>query len=245
MSRAVFLMFCFWVHCLAITGCAQTSTQEAYFESHPVFLTHLANPAEIMMFYADESDQLYRSFGNLKSSLEDTDQQLIFAMNGGMFEPDFSPVGLYVEEGETLFTLNQKRQRKGNFYLLPNGVFVLYNDGTAACMTTKNYSSENVRYATQSGPMLVIDGELHTAFNADSKNLNIRNGVGVLPDGRLLFAISREKINFHSFATFFLDAGCQNALYLDGFVSRTYLPAKNETDEGGNFGVIIAQLSEN
>lgn len=33
--------------------------------------------------------------------------------------------------------------------------------------------------------------------------------------------------------------GCKNALYLDGFVSRTYLPEKNWSQLDGNFGVII------
>ncbi|MBL4624331.1 MAG: phosphodiester glycosidase family protein [Flavobacteriales bacterium] len=73
-----------------------------------------------------------------------------------------------------------------------------------------------------------------------SKNQHIRNGVGILPDGKLLFAISKETINFYDFATFFKQKGCKSALYLDGFVSRCYLPSKNWKQLDGNFGVIIA-----
>lgn len=87
--------------------------------------------------------------------------------------------------------------------------------------------------------MLVIDGKLHPKFNEGSKNLNIRNGVGILPNGNVLFAMSKKKINFYDFAQYFKKLGCKNALYLDGFVSRTYLPSKGYKTNGGKFGVII------
>ena len=51
--------------------------------------------------------------------------------------------------------------------------------------------------------------------------------------------MSKVPINFYDFATFFKDQGCSNALYLDGFVSRTYLPEKKWEQTNGNFGVII------
>ena len=87
--------------------------------------------------------------------------------------------------------------------------------------------------------MLVVDGKINPLFEQGSKNLNIRNGVGVLPDNKLLFAMSRYEINFYDFANYFKKMGCKNALYLDGFVSRTYLPEKNWLQLDGNFGVII------
>ena len=90
--------------------------------------------------------------------------------------------------------------------------------------------------------MLLIDGAIHSQFNLNSPNLHIRNGVGVLPDGKILFALSKEKINFYQFAQFFQDNGCQNALYLDGFVSRTYLPSQQWVQEDGKYGIIIAQV---
>ncbi len=88
--------------------------------------------------------------------------------------------------------------------------------------------------------MLLIDGAVHPAFKKGSANLNIRNGVGVLPNGRVLFAVSKEAVNFYDFARFFLSMGCANALYLDGFVSRTYLPSQNWVQLDGNFGVMVA-----
>lgn len=39
-----------------------------------------------------------------------------------------------------------------------------------------------------------------------------------------------------------LGISIQNALYLDEFVSRTYLPSKNWVQEDGRYGIIIAQV---
>jgi uncharacterized protein YigE (DUF2233 family) len=88
--------------------------------------------------------------------------------------------------------------------------------------------------------MLVIDGEIHPAFREGSTNLHIRNGVGILPSSEVVFAISQKTVNFYDFASLFRDHfGCKNALYLDGFVSKMYLPELERQDTTGNFGVII------
>ena len=89
--------------------------------------------------------------------------------------------------------------------------------------------------------MLVIDGEMHPKFNRNSSNKHIRNGVGILANGNLVFAISKEKINFYDFASYFQQKGCNDALYLDGFVSRMYLPSRDWKQTDGNFAVIIAE----
>ncbi len=128
----------------------------------------------------------------------------------------------------------------GNFYLKPNGVFAITKDGIPIiCKTDDFTNADNINYATQSGPMLVIDGQIHPAFRHGSPNLNIRNGVGLLPGNKIVFAMSKKEINFHDFAVYFRNLGCKNALYLDGLVSRTYLPEKNWVQRDGNFGVII------
>jgi uncharacterized protein YigE (DUF2233 family) len=51
--------------------------------------------------------------------------------------------------------------------------------------------------------------------------------------------MSKEEINFYDFAAYFQHMGCKNALYLDGLVSRTYLPDQKWVQTDGNFGVII------
>lgn len=92
--------------------------------------------------------------------------------------------------------------------------------------------------------MLVIDGEIHTAFKADSKNLNKRNGVGILPNNKIVFAMSKRGINLYDFANYFKKLGCKNALYLDGFVSRTYSVKDSWLQTDGNFGVMIGITSK-
>ncbi len=195
-------------------------------------------------FYStDDSGQYFENHGRLKQWLARENKKLLFAMNGGMYLPDLSPQGLYIENGIKKKDIDQKRKGYGNFYLSPNGVFYITDERQAFVVTTDNYlGKDNHRYATQSGPMLLINGAIHPEFNEGSTNLHIRNGVGVLPDGQVLFAMSKEKINFFDFARFFQEHGCQNALYLDGFVSRTYLPGQNWVQEDGRYGIIIAQI---
>ncbi|MEJ2497943.1 MAG: phosphodiester glycosidase family protein [Sulfurovaceae bacterium] len=166
-------------------------------------------------------------------------------MNGGMYEQDLSPQGLYIEQGKMFKTVNRTQEAYGNFYMQPIGVFCITKSGKASVVPTKDFVyKEDINYATQSGPMLVIDGKLHHRFMPDSKNVYIRNGVGILPNGDLLFAISKEKINFYNFATYFKKQGCKDALYLDGFVSRIYLPSKGLMQYDSIFGVIIAEVSD-
>lgn len=125
------------------------------------------------------------------------------------------------------------------FYLKPNGVFYITTDDVAlVCKSTDFANNGNIKYATQSGPMLVIDGQIHPAFKENSTHLNIRNGVGILPDNKVLFAMSKKEISFYDFAKYFQNLGCKNALYLDGFVSGIYLPSKNWRQTDGDFGVI-------
>jgi len=97
------------------------------------------------------------------------------------------------------------------------------------------------RFATQSGPMLVIGGDLHPRFLPGSDSLNYRNGVGVSADGaRAVFAISDARVNFHTFARFFRDGlGLPDALYLDGSISRFYAPDLGRRDGGFAIGPIV------
>ena len=206
-------------------------------------LSHIVNPhqQQLKFYWKDKNDKNYASFQNLKSSLESEKKELVFATNGGMYKQSFSPQGLYIENGKTIAPIDSKNNGYGNFYLQPNGIFLLTKDNNPEITTTVDFENNgSVQYATQSGPMLLIDGKVHSKFKKNSKHINIRNGVGILPNGNILFAMSKEKINLYDFATYFKLNGCKNALYLDGFVSRTYLPSKQWVQLEGDFGVIIA-----
>ncbi len=197
---------------------------------------------QLDFYWKDEKDNNYGSLKNLKENLEKEGKELVFAMNGGMYQKNGSPQGLYIENGITKSPINTQKGDHTNFFLHPNGVFYITKDNKATICTTPDFNaSPDIKYATQSGPMLLIDGKIHPKFNEGSPNLHIRNAVGILPNGNLLFAMSKERINFYDLACFFKDKGCKNALYLDGFVSRTYLPSRYWEQLDGNFGIIIGE----
>lgn len=196
--------------------------------------------ANIRFYWQNDEGKVFANIGNLKKYLEQKGQKLHFAINGGMFTEDRRPLGLYIEDGKTLAPLNVRESAEGNFYLPPNGVFYIRRDRRAFVVPTRDFKDDGeIEYATQSGPMLVSDGEINQAFKPDSTSLNIRNGVCVTRDERLIFAISRREINFYDFARYFKELGCRNALFLDGFVSRMYAPEQNTAQTDGDFVVII------
>jgi uncharacterized protein YigE (DUF2233 family) len=208
-------------------------------ENELSFLSFVTDAASIRFYWKDNNGQSLKSIQNLKQFLESKNQELKFAVNGGMYTKDNSPQGLFIQNSTTLTPLDTL-SGSGNFYLKPNGVFYLTKDNKASiCETDRFINDGQISFATQSGPMLVINGQIHQAFKKGSANLNIRNGVGILPDNKVVFVMSKQEVNFYDFADFFKSMGCKNALYLDGFVSRTYLPDKNWKQLDGNFGVII------
>ncbi len=238
----LFLLYsCYWTE----TQSTKSENDRAAFKlvEDTRILTYIVNPRQqcLRFYWKNEQGNNYGSFEKLKTQLAQKNEAFVFATNGGMYNKDLSPQGLFIENSKTKIKLDKKEKGYGNFYMQPNGIFYLTQDNKAAVCTVPKFQYKNVQYATQSGPMLVIDGALHPKFNEGSPNIHIRNGVGVLPNGDLLFAMSKEKINFYDFASFFQKNACENALYLDGFVSRTYLPSEDWIQLDGNFGVIIAE----
>ncbi|NCA90228.1 MAG: hypothetical protein EOM92_15365 [Gammaproteobacteria bacterium] len=169
----------------------------------------------------------YASLQALRQELAARGEGLTFAVNGGIYSRDLAPLGLYIEDGTTLIPLNRGRGG-GNFFLKPNGVFYVTAQGAGVVQTDEYRPPAPVRYAVQSGPMLVIDGALHPRFIPGYESRYVRNGVGVDRAGRVVFAISDGETNFHDFGTLFRDRlDCPNALYLDGQISQMYLPPLN------------------
>jgi uncharacterized protein YigE (DUF2233 family) len=154
-------------------------------------------------------------------------QRMLFAANAGIYDARGEPLGLHVEQGRTVKPLNTAHgdPAAGNFSLLPNGVFAVDANGRASVQTTDAFAKSGVqpRIATQSGPMLVIDGQVNPEFVADSDSMKWRSGVCAPEPGKVVFAVSTAPVNFHTFATLFRDKlGCRDALYLDGTLSQIY-----------------------
>lgn len=196
--------------------------------------------ADIELFWRNPDGDAFGSFDRLAETIASRGGKLVFAMNAGMFQPNLSPVGLFVEKGEELRPVN-RRGGKGNFNMLPNGVFWV-KKGAAGVTETRRYVAQNIRpdFATQSGPMLVIGGKLHPKIQEDGTSAKLRNGVGVCSDGLVRFAISDDAVTFYTFATLFRDVlKCPDALYLDGSVSALYAPSLKRDDGWKSIGPIV------
>ncbi|MGE0629442.1 MAG: phosphodiester glycosidase family protein [Hyphomicrobiaceae bacterium] len=171
--------------------------------------------------------------------------RLLFALNGGMFHADLRPVGLYVEQRRRHARINT-RKGPGNFHLRPNGVFYIEGD-RAGVLESRAYLRRKPRadYATQSGPMLVINGKLHPLFDRAEVSRKIRDGVGVDASGDVIFAIAEDPVSFASFGRLYRDKlKCPNALFLDGgSVPTLYAPAIGKSGNILPMGPMIAVYS--
>lgn len=195
----------------------------------------------LRLFLKDDLGQPFKRFERLNAWLQPRGQKLVFAMNGGMYERDFSPVGLFVADSQQVTSLNTTNG-EGNFFLKPNGVFLITEKG-ARIVETSEYPAlrERIILATQSGPLLVRRGKVHPAFRPNSENRLIRNGVGVSAKGEVVFAISEVPVSFHEFATLYRDSlDCPDALFFDGVVSSLHSSHLKRNDQKVDLGPIIA-----
>ncbi|WP_108860086.1 phosphodiester glycosidase family protein [Ruegeria sp. Alg231-54] len=201
---------------------------------------------ELRLFLNDEDGKVLGHFSSVNETLAPQGKRLAFAMNAGMYHDDRSPVGHYVEGGQEQMRVIPNAG-PGNFGLLPNGVFCI-REGRADVFETLDYVDQapQCRFATQSGPMLVIDGELHPRFLPDSTSRYVRNGVGTSADGtRAVFAISDDYVTFHEFGSLFRDLlETPNALFFDGNISRMYERAGNRSDVGFSLGPIVGVVED-
>jgi uncharacterized protein YigE (DUF2233 family) len=200
------------------------------------------NSERLDLFWRDDAGRPYRQFSALREALEAQGKKLEFAVNAGMYQPDFSPVGLFVVDARELVHLN-RHVGSGNFSQQPNGVF-LVEGNSARVMTTDEYAKEQPKplLATQSGPMLVHEGEITTSavMSPNSTSRKIRNGVCAPSPDAVVFVISDSPVTFFEFAGYFRDSlHCGEALYLDGSISSLYALRLNREDRGSDMGPIL------
>jgi uncharacterized protein YigE (DUF2233 family) len=247
--RIIFLLF---VTCTAFGGCTRKSSgtppdgavdagSKPAVNTSARFTTVRVDvrTSRLELFLRDEKGRTFNRFDRLAAWLAGRNLQLSFAMNAGMYHPDFSPVGLLVEDGREISPLNVA-DGTGNFFLKPNGVFFVNASGPRIVETTEYPAlAHGVRLATQSGPLLLRNGVVNPAFDAASTSRLIRNGVGI-SNNTILFVISEQPVSFYEFAIFFRDElQCLDALYLDGVVSSLYSVKLQRNDARADMGPII------
>ncbi|MEA5260816.1 phosphodiester glycosidase family protein [Arcicella aquatica] len=211
------------------------------------FVVDFAEKEKILSFFlTNKQGNIYGNINNLKNDLKREGKRLLFATNAGMYMRDGYPQGLFVTNGNEITEVDLKRELRGeflNFYIQPNGIFYISDKNSPIVCTTDEYIKLKckVNFATQSGPMLISHGVINENFNKESRNVNVRNGVGLLEDGRIIFIISNEPITFYDFSLIFKEKfKCKNALYLDGAISKMYVQDKTSDDElYGNLGPLI------
>ncbi len=210
----------------APAGCRSISDGDSSYVVCTFDMRQNRRPAELRLFLAGGDSKPYGGLAALAEALKQRGELLVFGMNAGMFQTDLRPVGLFVEARRMIHRVNQ-RDGSGNFHLKPNGIFY-FGGHTAGIMATSAFVRSGLKpeYATQSGPMLVINGAIHPKIQASGTSRKIRNGVGVRDGHLVIFAISEDPVTFYRFASLFRDRlSCPNALYLDGSVSSLYAPA--------------------
>lgn len=199
--------------------------------------------SSVRIIWKDADGKQLRTFPEVAHYLEGEKVKVDTLMNGGIFEPGGVPSGLMVQDGKMLSPVNRNKGN-GNFFLMPNGIFLIGSKG-AAVIRTDEYPLQDVKveHAVQSGPLLLRQGQIHPSFNANSLSRLHRNGVGVTKDGDVVFAMtdfdSPKFPNLHEFARFFKDHGCADALFLDGDISQMKW-GENITARSNRFGSIIA-----
>ena len=205
-----------------------------------------ARPEAVRIVWKDGQEKQMRTFPEAARHLREKGTPATTMMNGGIFEPGGIPSGLLVQDGKEWRPLNRE-QGEGNFYLKPNGVFLIGTKG-AAVIRTEEYPPQGivVRHAVQSGPLLLRQGKVHPAFRPGSTSRLHRNGVGVAANGDVVFAMtdfhSPKFPNLHEFAMLFRTLGCDDALFLDGDLSQ--MRSGKDIEKPSNlFGSMIAVVA--
>jgi len=243
------LLFLLTSFAVAQRALAQPCDTQTFDDTRFIICTAAPGQDDFRLFWKDARGEPFRHFSAIARSVAEEGRTLKFAMNAGMYQTDFSPIGLYVENGKELRPASTKTMdgppgKTPNFYKKPNGVFFLSDDG-AGILPTADYLKRRpkVRYATQSGPILVIRSKLNPIFIAGSSDRTRRSGVGVCKGGSVRLAISEDAVNFHDFARLFRDQlNCPNALFLDGGNGAgLYEPNLSRSDMSwhGGFGPVI------
>lgn len=192
----------------------------------------------------DKTGQPLGSFANLKRELDGEEKELVFAMNAGIFMQNQMPLGLYIENGKTYRKINTRKHLYGNFYLQPNGIFLISN-GKPHIIETSKYktfaNNHKIEFATQSGPLLLIAGKENQTLSKYGNHQTIRNAVCIDSQSKVTLSISKQPVSFGEMISHFKkNTNCYSALYLDGAISDAYSEENSIKDSYTSYGPLLA-----
>ena len=92
------------------------------------------------------------AWGTLHALLADMNSQgqVQMAMNGGIYDESYAPLGLYIENGQQKVALNLA-SGEGNFFIRPGGVFYVAGDKVGIVRLDAFKTSKEIQFAVQSG----------------------------------------------------------------------------------------------
>src|SRR5687768_17450288 len=122
MRQLLIAGFLLWLTSAAEADCRLESFEGAEYAVCSFDVTE----TDLRIFWRDEEEEPYRTFSALAEDLTGRGWALEFAMNGGMYGVDLSPVGLLIAEGRELRRANLAEAPAAvrpvpNFYKKPNG----------------------------------------------------------------------------------------------------------------------------
>lgn len=162
-----------------------------------------------------------------------------FLTTASIVDSNCLPIGLYVYNKKLMKNI-EAADGTGNFFLKPNGALLITDKDVIVCQTSEINNHQNITYGIQSGPMLIINSQIHPQFNPNSNNKHIRSAVGKYKNKNgedfIVFAISQEEVTFFEIAQFFnKQYNCSNALCIESEGSVMSIPyITNYSNENQN-----------
>lgn len=196
-----------------------------YYTEGSTVETRKANAATLQGGSAWSMSQTTRQ-ATAYESIADAEGTVVVATNGDFFNMQTGkPSGYLVMEGN-LITTGNTNGNEPYFAILKDGTAVIREAGT---------DTSDVAEAISGPYWLIKDNEIVADKNDTS--LNPRNSVGIKADGSVvLFEFDGRQeplsagLNYYELACMLKDAGCVDALYLDGGGSATVAARKEGTD---------------
>lgn len=128
------------------------------------------------------------AWGTLHALLADINSQgqVQMAMNGGIYDESYAPLGLYIENGQQKVALNLA-SGEGNFFIRPGGVFYVAGDKVGIVRLDAFKTSKEIQFAVQSGPLLMENGVINPRILPTSPQAKFVTVLGLINMGTPCF----------------------------------------------------------